>query len=119
MSKYGKNWPMCVHHLSQHEHVLQGPSVHQHQATRRPTLPPPAAAGGSGYLDKPGKGLLHHLLVSQSIGAQNQIECSLGVGLGIQHATHGLHRILQDSVNFSETAQGKLLQSCPRTHGWA
>lgn len=47
-------------------------------------------------LHKLGEGLLHHLLVSQSIRAQDQVECSLWVWLSIQHSNHGLHGILHN-----------------------
>ena len=48
-------------------------------------------------LHKLGEGLLHHLLISQSIRTQSQVERSLWVWLSIQHSNHGLHGVLQDT----------------------
>lgn len=51
-----------------------------------------------------GEGLFHHLLVSQGICAQHQVESSLWVWLGIQYSNHGLHCILQDTSGTVGTA---------------
>jgi len=42
--------------------------------------------------------LLHHLLVTQSKGAQHQVESCLWIRLCIQHPIHGMHGILHHST---------------------
>ena len=67
-------------------------------------------------LHKLGEGLFHHLLVSQGICAQNQVERSLWVRLGIQHSNHGLHCVLQDTSSIAQTAhmQGHRRHACAK-----